>query len=836
MFKDDLIDILTGLVKKYAIPVDLLRLEITESAFSKSAKQIIEVVQRLLDEGFTVEIDDFGSGYSSLNTLKDVPAQILKLDMRFLEDNENSQRGGNILESIVRMAKWLGMSVIAEGVETIEQANYLKSIGSSYVQGYLYARPMPQADYEALAKGVSKEERLLKLETIENLDNNNFWDPKSMDTLIFNSYIGGACIFEYHDEKIELLRANDKYAQMIGIAGMTIEDALKLDLTKHIDEESAKRVAINLEASAKNKDEVTDEYLFLDLPGCSAKVYLRSTMRVIASVGDRYLVYCTNENVTALRVAQEKEREAEAKRKTASEQLQAILNNVNGGVSAAKLTNGVIGYIFVNDEYYSMFGYTKEQFENELPNGLVDLINPEDFPTVNAAAEENKRTNKPTRITYRVRRRDGDEIWVRSNSSVCYIDGEDDAIHIAVTVDITAEREAADNLRRANEQTQAIMDDIDSGITAAVMEGGKTRFLLSNEMYYRIIGYTRAQFAKEITDPYSPIHPADRQLMMKIADEVKRTRKPKQTEMRVIRRDGTVRWLLAQLSSTKFTGVAQDVQLCVYTDITEKKEMEQQLRETDMKLKLLTDNIPGGIAGYTYRGGRYYINYFNDGFCKLLGYTREEYEKRSTNDPTGRVFKEDVPELLKKLDSMVESGEPIECVYRVHVKGSGFKWISHRGVLVERKGDSAILNAVLFDVTKQQEAAEKLRINAEAYRLATQHSGNIIGHFDIKNRTLTLDEDVAARRGVRKKVVDVPYEQIRKGKLAPESEKAYTDFFLEIINGGTSGKTLYHYKMPDGWRWLEAHYSTIFKDNGEPTFAVISYFDVTERIENKALQ
>lgn len=123
--------------------VAALRLEITESAFVSSTEKLIEMVERLHGYGFTIEIDDFGSGYSSLNTLNDVPADVIKLDMRFLEKGRHTNRGGNILESIVRMTRWLNTPVIAEGVETAEQADYLTSIGCGYLQGYYYAKPMP---------------------------------------------------------------------------------------------------------------------------------------------------------------------------------------------------------------------------------------------------------------------------------------------------------------------------------------------------------------------------------------------------------------------------------------------------------------------------------------------------------------------------------------------------------------------------------------------------------------------------------------------------------------------------------------------------------------------
>lgn len=311
IFRSDLVDVIVGLIKKYDIPIDLLRLEVTESAFAESQDQIIAVVSKLADCGFLVEIDDFGSGYSSLNTLKDVPAHVLKLDMRFLEDTNNSQRGGNILESIVRMAKWINMSVIAEGVEELEQADYLKSIGCNYIQGYLYAKPMPAIEYEVLAKTKSKEERLLTMETVENLDNNAFWDPKSLDTLIFNSYIGGACVMEYHKNKIELLRANDKYLETLGNSGIDIEQALRLNWVEHMSAPDFERLMDDLRQSVENVEEVTDEFVFFNIPGAEGDIYLRSNLRVIATAGDRHLIYCTNENITAQREAEREIRETD---------------------------------------------------------------------------------------------------------------------------------------------------------------------------------------------------------------------------------------------------------------------------------------------------------------------------------------------------------------------------------------------------------------------------------------------------------------------------------------------------------------------------------------------
>ncbi|MDO5562039.1 MAG: EAL domain-containing protein, partial [Synergistaceae bacterium] len=150
IYNKNLRGVLNGLVKKYGLSRDLLRLEITETSYMQDPEQLIGVVRQLREDGFFIEMDDFGSGYSSLNTLKDVVVDMLKLDMRFISSAEAEGRSGIILSAIVRMSYGLNIPVIAEGVETSQQADFLRDIGCVIAQGYLYARPMSVKDFEEL--------------------------------------------------------------------------------------------------------------------------------------------------------------------------------------------------------------------------------------------------------------------------------------------------------------------------------------------------------------------------------------------------------------------------------------------------------------------------------------------------------------------------------------------------------------------------------------------------------------------------------------------------------------------------------------------------------------
>ena len=144
----DIYKVLTDLTAKYGVDNSSLRIEITESALIEETERSYPVIAALREAGFFVEIDDFGKGYSSLSLLKDINADILKIDMGLLRETENVERSQIILRSVISMAKELGMQVITEGVETKEQLKYLSDMGCGCFQGYYFSRPLPVEEFE----------------------------------------------------------------------------------------------------------------------------------------------------------------------------------------------------------------------------------------------------------------------------------------------------------------------------------------------------------------------------------------------------------------------------------------------------------------------------------------------------------------------------------------------------------------------------------------------------------------------------------------------------------------------------------------------------------------
>ena len=146
--ESDLAEQIRDLVDAEGAPHELVEIELTESAFFDDKNALITTIERLKSYGFAVSMDDFGSGYSSLNSLKDMPLDVLKLDAEFFRGESGQDRGEIVVSEAIRLAKSLNMRTVAEGVEVREQVDFLATQGCDMIQGYFYAKPMPAADYE----------------------------------------------------------------------------------------------------------------------------------------------------------------------------------------------------------------------------------------------------------------------------------------------------------------------------------------------------------------------------------------------------------------------------------------------------------------------------------------------------------------------------------------------------------------------------------------------------------------------------------------------------------------------------------------------------------------
>lgn len=235
IFSMDVPKYLRSLMEKYDLDTTLLKVEITESAYIENDEVIVDTVKELQEYGFWVMMDDFGSGYSSLNMLKSVPVDVIKMDMRFLEINEQEEeKGVGILESVINMARQMKVPIVVEGVEYKKHEQLLQRMGCRYTQGYYYYRPMSIAAFEELIA----DER--------NIEHEGFWCKQSealhvrelMDTNLFsdatlNNLLGPVAFYDMYENKIEVSRVNEQYLKLAGITNAK-EDSLHNRFWTHV--------------------------------------------------------------------------------------------------------------------------------------------------------------------------------------------------------------------------------------------------------------------------------------------------------------------------------------------------------------------------------------------------------------------------------------------------------------------------------------------------------------------------------------------------------------------------------------------------------------------------
>ena len=236
MFEPGLLQHFKRLQKKYDLPDGSLHIEITESAFVEEADRLYRIIEAMRKNDMVVEMDDFGSGLSSLNMLKDVPVDVVKLDMGFVRSGVNEDRGGVVLGSVIRMLQGLDTPIIAEGVETLEQAELLKNLGCHLMQGFHFSRPMPLDDFENfIGTNTTLENTQRRKRSNSHLDELLSFDKQS--SYLFNEGIGGMIYFYIGAGTTESILVNDQFYEECGLTRDQFGDS-KINPIEEVGEES----------------------------------------------------------------------------------------------------------------------------------------------------------------------------------------------------------------------------------------------------------------------------------------------------------------------------------------------------------------------------------------------------------------------------------------------------------------------------------------------------------------------------------------------------------------------------------------------------------------------
>lgn len=212
----DLVKCFSDLTEKYNIPRSCIKIEITESMYVEDDSKIGKIAENLRSAGFSVYLDDFGNGYSSLNMLKNIYVDALKIDMHFLDMNEsNIKKGESIMESVINMARTLNIPIIVEGAETEQQIKMISDMGCRYVQGYYYYGPMDLEKFEEVLATKEVDYGGLQIKKVDRVHIRKLMDATLYSDTMINNILGAVAFCDECAGEIVFTSVNEQFYRVL---------------------------------------------------------------------------------------------------------------------------------------------------------------------------------------------------------------------------------------------------------------------------------------------------------------------------------------------------------------------------------------------------------------------------------------------------------------------------------------------------------------------------------------------------------------------------------------------------------------------------------------------
>ena len=433
MLQFRLCEVFTALIKKYEIPSRLLEIEITESAYAENFDQLIATVNELRACGFTVLMDDFGSGYSSLNMLSNIELDILKIDMKFLDtSNHQNTRNSSILESITSMGRWLGLRMIAEGVETHEQVDRLLNLDCEYMQGYYFYKPMSREHFcELLADAGRIDVRGMQAKRLPSIDLEDLFHKDITSEAMLSNILGGIALYEIEDDThLQILMVNDRYYRITGCNAVDLQERSRL-ITRQIHPEDMPLVwDIFHKAQEAGSMGASGTFRRYRLNGELMWMHLQAFF--LHKQGNRKLFYGSVSDVSTTMSLQK--------------ELLAILQTMPGDIFEYQVyPDERLSCRVISAGLSLLHGYTTQELQDILENGMLEYIDDRDHDEVMRIWSNPKQWKTDCSVEFRLFTKTGETIWVEQH--IRYIREEEGVrIYNSLLTDITKIKRQEDEL------------------------------------------------------------------------------------------------------------------------------------------------------------------------------------------------------------------------------------------------------------------------------------------------------------------------------------------------------------------------------------------------------
>lgn len=689
LYDPNLYDSICEITDKYQVEPKYLYIEITESAYKDNPAHLPEVIEKFRNRGYHVMIDNYGSGYSSFDTLKNVPFDFLKLDMKCFQDFEKNNRAGTIAASVVRMAKWLGMPIVAEGVETVEQYEFLKSIDCAYIQGCCFAPPMPEDEFTKLFANNKLSESDFKINNLNFSDNiNELLGGNQLISKLIGSVFGGFGIYEMNnDGKIETIRVNDGYMQMMGYSA---DDNDCTDIFGNVypdDVEKCRNMFFDAANSGKAVRGIFRRY--------NAKGQLLTLEGIHTVIGgtQKNPVFCVALNDLTEKIKIDDIIE------NSREHIGEILSATCSSLIDINFNTGT----FYHAGELSDYGFNLEDINeySEQNNPFVNVVHPDDFKL---AERFHKKCSKERQSeVFRIRNlRDGRYYWWKFTERRTFDDQMKTTRLIGIATNVDAEKKAQIAFGEERQRIDAAMDRLNAGILVLeIFDNNSVHIMFSNIGFWKVIGQQPVSDEDFIHQVNSGVDP---KALNKLISEVK-SNGVVSLEYPAVHDDGKNVWIEFICSKSELDKNDRRVYTIIVRDVTDRHESRS-------KLDAVVKNYDGGIALADITNKTPKITFANSAFYDILC-VPSECEKRSAS-----MIAAVIGSGSETSDLRIRRGDGSRRIVRVHIVKIGT-----REALV-----------IVNDVTKKRSEAK----NRIAERMANASCGLYDEVYEINYRNDTV--------------------------------------------------------------------------------------------------
>ena len=396
IFSMDVPAFLSELTAKYRLDPALIEVEITESAYVDDEEKMRNTVSELQCRGFRVLMDDFGSGYSSLNMLRNISVDIIKLDAQFLHLSlGEEQKGINILESVINMTRSLSTPIIVEGVETPALVRYLKDMGCRYMQGFHYYRPMPAEQFESLiALPGNVDRKGIILLRNEQVHTREFLDDSIYSEAMLNNILGPVAFYSMKDSNVDIIRYNQQFARMAEMEPDQLEER-RYHIQQHVYSEDLDRFTEMFQAAVRDRINGAEGLIRFYTPKGSL-FWIQLHVYYLRNENGKSIFYGTNRNVT---------------------ELQYLSGDLPGGYYRCAVTDKY-EFLYVSQGFLDMLGYTREELKSLYNDEFVRMLHPDDVAFVKDESDHTILREHVDYTPFRVRHKNGNYLYVVEQSQL----------------------------------------------------------------------------------------------------------------------------------------------------------------------------------------------------------------------------------------------------------------------------------------------------------------------------------------------------------------------------------------------------------------------------------